>query len=104
VAPDANAIEVDVGILRGEVLDTGDLVGDGVVAEVAVVELVEALGAPGRAHAVNADDEEAEFGEGLIVALRGAEAAAAAGAGLGAGVNVVDDGIFLGGVEVDGLP
>ena len=83
------------GILRGELLHAGDLVGDGVVAEVGVVGFVEALGAAGRAHAVDADDDEAELGERLIVAMGGREFAAAAGAGLRAGIDAVDDGVFL---------
>jgi hypothetical protein len=48
-----------------------DLIGDRVVAHVAVVEVEELLRAQLGAHAVDRDDDEAELGERLVVGVRG---------------------------------
>src|SRR5690606_28567417 len=91
VAPDAGAVEVDPGVAFGQLLHAGDLVGQRVVTDVADVGVVEGLGAPGRAHAVDGDRDEAQLGQRLVVAVRGEEAAAAHRARLRAGIDVVDD-------------
>lgn len=105
VAPDADAVEVDEGVFRGEFADAGDLVGEGVVGGVDGVDaFMEALGAEVGAHAVEAKDDEAEIGEGLVVAVGGGEVAAAAGADLRAGIDIVDDWVFLCWVEGGGFP
>ena len=102
VAIDADARGVDPGEAGGELPDPGDLVGDGVVAHVPVVGVVECPGAERGAGAVDADDDKAQLGEGLHIAVGGGEGARAARAGLGAGVDEVDDGVVGGGVEVAG--
>src|SRR3546814_1016426 len=89
VAPDAGAVEVDPGVAFGQLAHAGDLVGQGVVADVAEVRVVEGLRAPRRAHAVDGDDDEAQLGQRLVVAVRGEEAAAAHRAGLRAGIDIV---------------
>ena len=61
VAKDAGAIDVDEGILCGQLLHACDLIGNGVVAEIGVIGLVEALGAQVGSHAVNAHDNEAQL-------------------------------------------
>ena len=101
VAPDAGAREVDVGILLRQLLHAGDLIGDRVVAaHRAVVRILERLRAARRAHAVDRDDDEAQFGERLPVAARGGERAAAGAARLRAWIHVVDDRILLRRIEI----
>ena len=106
VAEDAGVLKVDPGVAFAELLEAGDLVGDGVVAEIGEVGVVKGLGAEGGAFAVDADDDEAEFGEGLEVSVGGGKVAAAAGeaapAALRTGVDVVDDGVSGVGGEVGG--
>src|SRR5690606_29701919 len=71
VAPDAGTLDVDERVALGELAHSCDLIGQRVVAHVAVVRVMERLGASGRAHAVDLDDDEAELGECLIVAACG---------------------------------
>ena len=78
MAPDADAVEVDERVALGQLLHAGDLVGQRVVADVLDVGVVEGLGAIRRAHAVDGDDDEAQFGQRLVVAVRRREAAACA--------------------------
>ena len=100
MAVDAGRVDVDPRIALRELLHPGDLIGQRVVAHVAVVGLVERLRSPRRAHAVDLDDDEAELGERLRVAARRREAAAADAAGLRPGIDVVDDRILLRRIEV----
>ena len=57
------------------------------------------LRAPRRAHPVDLDHDEAQLGQRLVVAARGAEAAATDAPGLRARVDVVDDRVLLRRVE-----
>ena len=105
VAPDTDVIEVDEGVFCGQFLDAGNLVGQRVVGGVARVEAhMKGLRAFRRADAVDADDDEAKFGKGLIIAMGRREAAtAAARANLRAGIDKVNDRIFFARVERGGL-
>ena len=88
------------GIARGQLLHPGHLIGQRVVAHVAVIGLVELLRSPRRAHPVDFDDDEAEFGERLRIAARRRERAAADAAGLRAGIDVIDDRVLLRRIEL----
>ncbi len=88
---------------RGQFLHARHLVGQRVVGHVAIPGIVEGLGAPRRTHAVNGHHDEAQFGQRLIVDMGGQKAAAAHRAGLRAGVDVVDDRVLFGRIEVGGL-
>src|SRR5271168_4236374 len=78
VAVDTGAIEIDPWVFRRKVLHTGDLVGDRIVSEIAVVSLVETLGARWRSHPVYADDNEAKLRQWLkVVPCRGKASAPA---------------------------
>jgi hypothetical protein len=68
-----------------------DLVGQRVVAHVAVVEIGEDLRAPRRAHPVDLHDDEAELGERLMVAACGEKLREPTLPPLRARVDVVDD-------------
>src|SRR5205814_2577046 len=89
--PDAGAIEIDPRIFRSQVFHAGDLIGQRVVANVAEVRVVELLRAPGRAHAVDFDDDEPEIGERLRIAARGEEIAWTDASGLRTWIDVIDD-------------
>ena len=78
VAIHAHAIEIDERILRGQIFHAAHLVGDGVVAEIAVIGFVKGLGAKRRSHAVDADHDEPKLGKRLHVAMRGHELTVAA--------------------------
>ena len=90
---------IDPRVSGGELLHAGDLIGQRVVAHVAVIRLVECLRAPRCAHPVDLDDHEAEFGERLRVAARRRERARADAAGLRTRINVIDDRILLRRIE-----
>ena len=105
VAEDAHAVEVHLGVASGQLLERGDVIGEAVVAHVAVVGVVKGLRAERGAEGVDREDDEAEFGEGAAVApARGREVVAGDGADLGSGIDVVDDGVAGVGVEVGGEP
>ena len=71
VAPDADTVDVDVGMLVRELLDGGLLVGQAVVAQVAVAVVVVPL-RPLRMSAAIADfdDDEAELRQRDVIAAR----------------------------------
>ncbi len=71
MAVDSSAVDVDPGEALRDLLHPGHLIRDGVVAHVRVVRLVELLRTPGRAHAVDLDHDQTEFGERLRIATRG---------------------------------
>ena len=101
VAPHRGLVDVDPRILLRELLHAGDLIGNRVVtAHRAVVRVGERLRSIRRAGAVDADDDEAEFGERLLVAARRGERARADAARLRPGIRVVDDRILLVRIEV----
>ena len=103
VAVDADAVDVDEAVPRGERLDRGLLVDEAVVAEVEVAEGVVRL-RPLRAAAAMADldDDEPELRE-LHVACCTREPVRHALL-LRAGVDVGDDRVLLLRVEVERLP
>ena len=71
------------------------------VADVFPAYVVESFGSVRRAHTVHLHDDEAEFSHGLHGAV-GAETLGDEGV-VGAGVDVFEDGVRLGGVEVGGF-
>ena len=100
MAVNAGAIDVKPGIARGQLLHRADLIGQGVVAHVAVVGLVKFLRAPRRPHPVDLDDDEPELRQRLRIAARRRELAAADAAGLRTRINMVDDRISLRRVQI----
>ena len=58
-----DAVEIDELVLRRELLDRGDVIRQSVVAEVAVVVVVERLRSERRAEVIELDDDEPELGE-----------------------------------------
>ncbi len=103
VAVDADAVDVDEGVPRGELLDGRLLVLETVVPHVEVAVGAVGLGAGGGAAAVShLDDDETELGQ-LLAAARGGERVGHPLC-LRSGVHVDDQGVLLCGIEVEGLP
>src|SRR5687768_18413546 len=94
MAPDAGALDVDVRVPLCQLAHPGDLIRDGVVAHVAVVEVGERLRSPLGAHAVDGDNDEPELGERLVIAARGNEEPGADAAAPRTRIDVVDDRIL----------
>ena len=89
------------GIASGELLDRRHMIGQTVVAHVAIVAVVECLGAERRAHRVELDDEEPKLGEGGVRAAdRRRERPVADRTGLRPGIDVVDDRIAPAAVDL----
>ena len=99
VAVDARLVDVDPAVALRQFLHPGHLIGQRVVAHVGVVGIVERLRTVGRPHAVDFDDDEAEFGQSLRLATGGAESPVADGAALRAWIDMVDNRIFLRRIE-----
>src|SRR5215510_4189760 len=98
---DAGALEIDPRVALREVLHARNLIGDRVIAaHRAVVGVLERFRSAGRAPAIDGDDDEAEFGEGLPIAARRRERSVAGAAGLRPRVDVVDDRVLLRWVEI----
>lgn len=73
-AVDADAREVEFGKMSGGGLEPGDAVGETGVGEIFPGDIVEGLGSPVGAHAVDLDDDEAAVSDFLLVAVGGGEA------------------------------
>ncbi len=102
VAPDADAVDVDVGMAPRQLFDCRLLVGEAVVAQVAIAVVV----VPLRARRVPAaiahlDHHEAELRQRDVVVARVERLGHALG--LRPGIDVGDDRILLLLVEVEGL-
>ena len=96
---DAHPIEIDELVLRRKLLDRGDVIGKAVVAEIAVIVVVECLRPERRAEVVQLNDDEPELGEGeWLTAIL--ELPLANAADLWPWVDVVDDRILLRRVEL----
>ena len=99
-AVDADAAEVVPRILLGDGLVPEDAIGEAGVLEVVPADVVKRLGAIGRPHAVDLHDDETQVGQRREPADRaerlGNERA------LRAGVDLLDDRVFLGRIEVLG--
>ncbi len=100
VTVDADVLGIDPGMTRAELADAGHLIRQSVVSHVAIVRIVEPLGATRRPHRVEFDDNEAEFRDRLKVTVRRPEAAASHAAALRPWVQVVDHWIRAVFVEV----
>src|SRR6185437_6167647 len=98
--PDADAREIDPRVLCAELLQSRNLVGEGVVAHVAVPEPLETGRAVRRAHAVDGNHDEPELRQRLIVITRRLETERTDRADLRTRVDVVDDRIAFVGIEV----
>ena len=111
VPVDPDPVEVELGHPDRQLLDCGEVIGDPVVAHVAVPGRVEGLGPPGVAEGVDRHDNEPELGHRLDLAgHRIAERIAARVKGLDRradqrpGVDVVEHWILLGRIEPARLP
>src|SRR5262245_19823633 len=98
--PDARPIDIDPGILFRKLLHSGYLIGQSVVAHVAVIKVVELLRTERISHAVDLHHDEAKLGQRLSVTTRRGKRAASDTAALGTGIDLIDDGIFFLFVEV----
>src|SRR6185312_3788503 len=103
MSPDADAREVHPRIGGTELVERGDLVGQRVVAHLAVPQALECRRAVRRAHAVDGDHDEAELSQRLIVAVRGGEVECSHWADLRTWIHVIDDRIAFTGIEVGRL-
>ena len=83
-------------------LHSGHLIRQCVVAHIPVTHVMKFLGSPWRAHSIEFDDDEAEFGKRLSVAVRSREVARPQRGSMDGRVNIIDDGILLAGIEVRG--
>ena len=102
MAEDPDPVDVDEGILGRQLLDAPLFIGQAVVSEIAIAVIMVPLGALGIAAAIaDLDDDKAELGQHGAGAPGDERLGHALG--LGAGVDVGDDGIFAGGVEIVGL-
>ena len=89
VAVDAHPLQVHERVAGGQLLDRRHVVGQSVVVEVAVVDIVKRLRAMRRAHVVQLDHDEAQLGQREVLAA-GLERPRAHAADLRTGVDVVD--------------
>ena len=97
---DADTLAIDPWVFRRKLLDRSNLVRNGVISQIAVKRIVEALGAIRCAQAIHADDHEAQLRKRLHIAVRRSEPAVAAGASLRPRIDEVDDGISGAVVEI----
>ena len=67
MAPDADAIQIHIGITRGQLPDGSDLVRQSIVAHVAVIGIVERLGPSRRSHRVHLDHNKTKLCQCLFV-------------------------------------
>ncbi len=103
VAVDSDAVDVHVGSLLGQLFDARLLVRQPVVSQVEVAVAVISLRATRRSATVTQlHHQEAQLRQ-LLPAMGGGEGVAHA-LHLGARIDLGDDGVFLGGVKVEGLP
>ena len=100
MAIDASALDIDPRVAFGKLLHRGHLIRQSVIAHVAIISIVKFLGPHRVSHAVDLDDDEAEFRERLGVATRRGERTAPDTAALWARIDVIDDRIFLLLVEI----
>ena len=92
-AVDADAGEVHPGACFGGGFDPELAVGKAGILEVFPADIVEGLAAMIGAHAVEFDDDEAEFGEDVVIE-QAAEILGGEGA-VRSGIDVFDDGVFF---------
>src|SRR5438132_9287207 len=100
MAIDASALDIDPRVAFGKLLHRGYLIRQSVIAHVAIISIVKFLGPHRVSHAIDLDDDEAEFGERLRVAARRRERTATDTPALWARIDVIDDRIFLLLVEI----
>src|SRR5437588_8204066 len=100
MAVDAGSINIYPGVFFSELLHCRHLIRQSVIAHVAIISIVKFLGPHRVSHAVDLDDDEAEFRERLGVATRRGERTASDTAALWARIDVIDDRIFLLLVEI----
>ncbi len=103
VAVDTHAVDVDEAVAGRELLDGGFLVGQTVIAQIAVTVVVVPLRAVGVAAAVT----DGDYDESRLRQTVGAHGHAREGIGCGldlrSRVDVVDDGVAFGRVEIERL-
>ena len=99
----AHAAEVDEGVLAGQILDGAGLILAGEGAHLAVDALAPLAAARGVGSAVvDAHHDVAQVGQVLVPGVAALPYILHGGAG-GFAIDIDDDGVLLGGVEVDGL-
>src|SRR2546429_2714016 len=95
MAVDAGSINIDPREFFSELLHCRHLIRQSVIAHVAIISIVKCFGPHGISHAIDLDDDKAEFRERLRVATRRRERTAADTATLWARIDVIDDWIFF---------
>src|SRR5438067_2022159 len=100
MAINAGSINIYPWVFFSQLLHRGYLIRQSVIAHVAIISIVKFLGPHRVSHAIDLDDDEAEFGERLRVAARRRERTATDTPALWARIDVIDDRIFLLLVEI----
>ena len=90
VSVDAHPVQIDEGVAGGELPDDRDVIGDAVVDEVAVVVVVEGLGAVRRPQVVDLHHHEAQLRQREVLAAA-LELPVPDVAPLGSGIDMRDD-------------
>ncbi len=68
---DSGAVNINPGISLCQLLHGGDLIGQGVVAQIAVIGVVEFFGPQRIPHSVDFNHDETKLGKRLRIATRG---------------------------------
>src|ERR1700748_2727360 len=71
VAPHTDPIEIDPGVALGKLLDSADLIRDGIHADVVEVLVMKGLRPLGIPHALNLDNYEAKLGQRIAIRAGG---------------------------------
>ena len=98
---DAHVVGIHIGIFCGGSTNPRLTVREACILQVLIAHLLEGLAAPRGAHAIELDDDETEFGQRCHIPVVGIERLRCVGIA-GTGVDILDDRIFLRGVEVCG--
>src|SRR5437588_12944484 len=91
MAINAGSINIYPWVFFSQLLHGGYLIRQSVIAHVAIISIVKFLGPHRVSHAIDLDDDEAEFGERLRVAARRGERTATDTPALWARIGVICD-------------
>ncbi len=102
VAVDPDFVDIDKGMLDGQLFDRPLLIGQAIVPQVSIAKIMVPFGALGVTAAVpDLDEDEPELGQGHRLAA-GRERLCHAFR-LGSGIDIGDDRIFLISIKIEGL-
>jgi len=103
MAVDPCAVYINPRIELGKLLHSGHLIGQRVVAHVAVISVVKFLAAPRRTHAVNLHNDEPQVRRAPARRRAPLRNCASHASRLRTGIDVIDDRVFLIRIEIRGL-